>query len=227
MKRRCILLQECDEYRAATRRWLQSLGYTVLGLETLESVTEGGEYPALVIVDLDQTGSNGFCWIEKLRQYSDDICIIGLSARSWPSAVNACYAAGADAFLTSPVDQRALFSLLQRLMPKEESIAEMRCGCLVRKRTLMLSNGEAEIGLTPAEFRVLWQLERAGLAGLERWELVELFNLDLDSDFSNALEARITRLRNKFRRLDIPGSVIKAQPGSGYVLLIKVQFLSS
>ncbi|MGY6587343.1 MAG: response regulator transcription factor [Wenzhouxiangella sp.] len=225
MKTSCILLQECDRHHEVNQGLLKSLGYTVPSVEVIESTRYQNENPSLAIVDIELPSVNGRHAIECVRCFWDDIFIIGLSVRHGRSDVNTCYVAGADVYLASPIDQRAFLSLVQRLTTKADSVVERRPACLVNRGALTLSNGKLDMRLTGAEFRALWHLAGAGLSGLERWELAQLFKLNIDDNFSNALEARIARLRAKFRALDIAGPVIKAQSGVGYMLLVDVRFL--
>lgn len=218
------LIEDNAELRELTARFLKAEGFEVLALESAEALTEINATPSLFIIDLNLPHISGYTLIERLRKMSNDVGIIVVSARDRTSDISRGYLVGADVYLTKPVEPDILLAAVRRMTARAVKVQSSDNNYLVREHASSLSNGDETVRLTGSELRLLWQLRLAGSSGLERWELAGLLGLDLDHDFANALEARITRLRKKLRQVGMDGAAISAQRNSGYVLTVPIRF---
>jgi phosphoribosyl 1,2-cyclic phosphodiesterase/CheY-like chemotaxis protein len=114
-----LIIDDDPEFRQVMAELLQSHGWRVLqaghgedGIEVAKA-----EVPEIVLCDLLMPRGNGF---QVCRALSSDESlrhsrIIVTSARDFPSDLHAAFVAGADEYLTKPIDPTQLLALLRRL----------------------------------------------------------------------------------------------------------------
>jgi DNA-binding response OmpR family regulator len=151
--------------------------------------------------------------------------IIVVSARDRSDDISRGYGVGADVYLAKPVDPDVLLAAVKRIEARTLAPLVNQSACSVDRSRQVLEWQDNEVRLSAAEVRLLYQLSLAGRWGLERWEVMELLDMDPARELSNALEVRISRLRGKFRRLGIDGACIGAVRQRGYCLLEEIRFV--
>ncbi len=104
--------------------YLRSKGFEVLvarnGDEALERAHEAA--PALILMDIQMPGMDGLEAIRRLRANAQlhAIPIIALTALAMPGDRQRCLAAGADEYMTKPVNLRALQALIELHLRRSE-----------------------------------------------------------------------------------------------------------
>lgn len=219
------LVEDNDDLRQMTGRFLHSKGYEVMQAASAEELAELSVQPDVYIVDLNLPETNGYDLIRNLRGMSNDVGIVVLSARDRASDITQGYEAGADVYLTKPVDPAILVAALRRLEARAAPPADEEGLLKIAKDRREIVNGESAIRLSESELNLLYQLSLAGQRGLERWEVAEVMGMDLDNEITKALEVRITRLRKKLRTAGAPEHIIEARRGFGYKLQAPVRFI--
>ena len=113
-----ILLAEDNQATITMMQdYLRAHGYDVVvarnGGETLLRAQEAT--PALILMDIQMPGMDGLEAIRHIRAHTDlrGIPIIALTALAMPGDRERCLAAGADDYLTKPVNLRALLAAIQ------------------------------------------------------------------------------------------------------------------
>ena len=108
-----LLLAEDNEANIATfREYLEAKGYRILvARQGVEAIAQAqAQRPALILMDVQMPGMDGLEAIRRLRM--DDACkstpIIALTALAMSGDRERCLAAGADDYLSKPVQLRAL-----------------------------------------------------------------------------------------------------------------------
>ena len=126
-----LLVEDSPEDRAATVRALQKAGlhnpivHCEDGDQALDYLFQRGAYsdptsarrPAMMLLDLNLPGTDGH---EVLRQVKQDanlksIPVIVLTTSDDERDISACYQAGANSYVTKPVNLAGLFQAVQRL----------------------------------------------------------------------------------------------------------------
>jgi DNA-binding response OmpR family regulator len=218
------LVEDHAELRDYTARFLRGEGFGVIELADSEELREINEIPDLYIIDLNLPTISGYELIERIRLTAEQVGIIVVSARDRSEDIAKGYEVGADVYLAKPVDPDVLLAAVKRIEARTLMLSANESVCAVdRSRQLLHWQGK-KVRLSAAEVRLLYQLSLAGQRGLERWEVMELFDMDPNQESSNALEVRISRLRNKFRQLGIKGGCIGAVRQRGYCLLEELRF---
>jgi len=114
---RVYICDDSPEYRMLLRMVLADAGCTVVG-----EGADGGEAlagvaatdPSLVLLDLNMPGVDGLTALPKLReQLSADVKIVVLTTSKATESEQAAMAAGADAYVTKPLDATSVPELLR------------------------------------------------------------------------------------------------------------------
>lgn len=115
---RVLIVEDSEAIRALLTIWLNRRGYDVIavadGQEALDAARTGVD---LVLLDLGLPGINGLEVCRRLRAEpgTASLPIIMLTGRNHPDDVRDGLRAGADDFLTKPVEERELSAALERL----------------------------------------------------------------------------------------------------------------
>lgn len=218
------LVEDNDDLRQLTGRFLHSKGYEVMQAASAEELAELTGRPNVYIVDLNLPETDGYELIRNLRGMSNDVGIVVLSARDRTSDITQGYEAGADVYLTKPVDPTILLAALRRLEARAASMTHASEVLVIATDRREIVHSDQNIRLSESEMNLLYQLSIAGARGLERWEVAEAMGMNLDNEITKALEVRITRLRKKLQSGGAEGQSIEARRGFGYQLRTRLLF---
>ena len=199
---------------------LRAQGYTVDACgEGREALYRASEYPFdAAIVDLGLPGLPGLDLIRRLRQQGSRLPVLVLTARGrWQDKVEGLEA-GADDYLTKPLQPEELQARLKALLRRAAgSVADaIVCGPLVVSTTAqsVALHGQT-LELTAYEYRLLEHLVRQRPRVVSKDELAaHLYPHDEERD-SNVIEVLVGRLR---RKIDPDGRLQPLQTlrGRGY-----------
>lgn len=115
-----LVVEDQNEIRELIDRLLQRKGFEVVTAENGEQAVEAArdKKPALIIMDLEMPVLDG--WEATKRIKADPatagIPVLALTAHTTSGDRDAEYAAGADAFLTKPIDFERLFARIDELL---------------------------------------------------------------------------------------------------------------
>lgn len=178
--------------------------------------------PALVVLDVNLPGDDGFEVCRKLRAYGSKVPVIFLTARDDPQAVHDGFNKGGDDYMTKPfrVDELVLRikAILRRVdasvLPSPDRI---ECGGLtIDHRGQRVQWFGADVLLSQTEYRLLRFLALNRDLVVSRHQILGHVWLDDGDNTSSLVETYVGYLRKKF---DGDGSaLIQTVRGSGYVM---------
>ncbi|GMR07018.1 MAG: response regulator transcription factor [Gammaproteobacteria bacterium] len=204
---------------------LQDEQYVVdISADGKEGLYLAREYPLdAAIIDIGLPGISGLELIHALRQESNPLPVLILTARSrWQDKVEGLEA-GADDYLAKPFQMEELLARLKALLRRTTNLGnnhELQCGPVVidiNRQTVTLDN--MPVQLTTFEYRLLEYLAQHAGKVVSKDELTDyLYPHDEDRD-SNVIEVMIARLR---RKLDVNGTLkpVETLRGRGYRLTL-------
>jgi CheY-like chemotaxis protein len=117
---RALVVDDNDLVRRLVEFILEGAGFVPFGAESAEAALEAARTapPDLCIVDEVMPGMHGAELIRALRSSGDErlasVPVIGISGRA--GAADELLAAGANAFLPKPVEERALLAAVARVL---------------------------------------------------------------------------------------------------------------
>lgn len=210
--------------------YLREAGYAVestgSGRECLRMVSE--RPPALVLLDIGLPDIDGLSVVARLRATSTAMGVILVTVRDDDFDRVAGLEAGADCYLTKPVNFRVLLAQVRSLMRRcgsgERSAEQkLRLGRfqvdLLYRR--ILDERDEDISLTPGEFALLIGLiERRGKA-VSRQQLLSCMRIGAGEDAVadlRTVDTLVGRLRRKLERNPNRPLLIQTVYGKGYRL---------
>lgn len=125
-KRRVLVVEDDDSARTALQLLLENSGYQVAtapdGVAAMEHVAEN--VPEVIVTDLQMPRMDGMQLLEKIRETHRDVPVIVVTSVNDVSAAVAAMRAGAEDYLTKPVDFDALSLVVERVLERREIRAE-------------------------------------------------------------------------------------------------------
>jgi CheY-like chemotaxis protein len=125
-----LVVDDAAEMRLLLRAMLGRAGYRVIvadsgaqGLQLLEH-----EAPALIVVDFMMPGMDGPAFIQRVRQIPRhrDLPVLMLTAAPEERHIEAAFSAGADDFLTKPVERRIITERVEAMIRAAAQAAAIR-----------------------------------------------------------------------------------------------------
>ncbi|MBP2479566.1 DNA-binding response OmpR family regulator [Crossiella equi] len=221
MNVRVLMVEDDALIRSSLGLALADEGCEVVEADSAERALEvlAGTSVDVALLDIMLPGMNGVALCRTLRARGD-LPIIMVTARTDTPDVIEGLEAGADDYVTKPLIAGELAAriraLLRRRMPGAGRQALAVGDLTIRLDTEVVHRGEAEIHLTPIEFRLLTELAQAGGAVVSREEpLRRVWGYDYFAD-TRLLDVHIRRLRRKVEPVPDQPSLVLTVRGSGY-----------
>lgn len=233
-EKRIIIVEDDCDFRESVVEYLSLAGFCITGVESALDLYRciSMQHYHVVILDIGLPDQNGLVLAEYVRN-NTDMRILMLTAQSaLESRINA-FQAGADMYLTKPVDlaelSASLTSLLGRLdavdpfrietaeesSRQSQQVDDTSLWTLKRNDRELLSPDGVNIRLTSKEFDFVERIARSPKKAVLRQELLKVLDYE-NSEYGNrALDALIHRLRRK-KEAGKSGIPVKTIHGSGY-----------
>jgi DNA-binding response OmpR family regulator len=221
-----VLIEDNDDLREFTALFLVQHGYTVVPCGDAESFFETNTTASLFIIDLNLPEMDGYSFVQSIRASDPDAAIIILSARDCDYDIVKGYELGADIYLTKPTNPDVLLSTVRRLTQRHAGLNAQRMGLCIDRITQVMHFDQASCSISGSDLAILYRLSIAGARGMERFEMAEVLNLDLDEVSRKAIDVRIVRLRKKLASIGCAKSSLQTMRGYGYRLNLPMQFTS-
>ncbi len=210
-----------ENYAAAFRREGYSVETFAARGPALEAFTS--RLPDLVVIDinLENDVEGGFELCRRLRQLSNDLPIIFLTARDSEFDAVSGLRLGADDYLTKDISLphlmarvAALFRRLDAMQQPDAGQSRLRRGELeLDVDRMTVSWRERPVGLTLTEFWMVHALARYPGHVKNRQQLMDAAQAVLDD---NTITSHIKRIRRKFVAVDPEFDGIETVYGMGY-----------
>lgn len=206
-----------------TRRYLRAVlthaGYRVFTADCAKEALGIMEESRidLMILDIMLSGMDGYSFSQMLRDCSNDIPILMLSARQLPQDIKKSFLSGTDDYMTKPVDEEELLLRIRALLRRSRIVSERSLtvgSTVLNYDTLSVKSGSYEQILPQKEFYLLYKLLSYPNQIFTRIQLME----DIWGPSSDSTDAtvsvHINRLRNRFE--NCPDFSIITIRGLGY-----------
>ncbi|MGH3737021.1 MAG: winged helix-turn-helix domain-containing protein [Micromonosporaceae bacterium] len=219
-----LLVEDDSRIREALGMALADEGFQVLEAVTAEQalglLDRGDQPPDVVLLDVMLPGMDGLTLCAQVRERGD-LPIIMVTARGEPHEIIAGLEAGADDYVTKPVDAAELAARVRALLRRVRGRGDLPSRLDVGGLSLRPSEGRvirdgAELALTKTEFRLLCTLAVARGEVVTREQLLErVWDYGYFGD-TRLLDVHIRRLRRKIEPDPANPTVIVTVRGVGY-----------
>ncbi|MBQ9008638.1 MAG: response regulator transcription factor [Clostridia bacterium] len=229
MEQTIYLADDDRNIRELMQTFLRQAGYTVETFPDGDALLKacGQKMPDLVILDIMMPGTDGLSVCSYLREKSEFLPIIIVSARDNPYDRVTGLSLGSDDYLIKPFLPLELVARVRALLRRSEHITEKET---VEKLsfgglTLSASQRKAELNgrtlpLTPTEFDFLAYMLRHQDQAISREEVLrELWKFDWEAD-TRAADDMLKRLRKKLKEYG-GGVRVETVWGFGFRLVLE------
>ncbi len=217
---RVLVVDDDRAIAAALEIALRNEGYDV----RVEGGAHAGELasqaflPDLAVLDIRLPDSDDGVSLARRLRRGGDLPIIFLTAVDDPETRVACFSAGADDYVAKPFSMAELLLRVRALLRRSGRLVSRvhQAGPLVIDESAHLVLwGDAQVDLTPTEFRLLVALVRSAGQVLSKPQLLEEA-WGFDAYDANLVEVHVSSLRKK---LEAHGPrVVHTVRGVGYVV---------
>jgi len=219
-----LVVEDEPQMRRFLRATLASHGYRVVEAATAaQGVAQATAHnPDIVLLDLGLPDGDGLEVTRRLREWSS-VPIIVLSARGRETDKIEALDGGADDYLTKPFGAGELLARIRVALrhaargPSSEpvvTVGELRVD-LVRRQVF---RGDAEVHLTPLEYKLLVELVRNAGKVLTHRQLLHAVWGPQSVDQSHYLRVYMGQLRHKLEQDPARPRYLVTEPGVGYRL---------
>lgn len=215
-----IMVVEDDKgARMLMKDVLTDAGYRVVtakdGVEALDTLDH--VQVDLIVLDVMMPNMDGMTFTRELRDAGSELPILMVTALETRDDIKKGLRAGADDYMTKPVDEDEMLlrikALLRRARIAQERRIEVGSTCL-EYDSFTVRCGSVQQDMPPKEFLLLFKLLGTPDHIFTRRQLMdEIWGMDTESD-ERTVNVHINRLREKFR--DNPDFEIVTVRGLGY-----------
>ncbi len=219
---RILVVDDDPTIRILVKRLLEEGGFAVDTAETGESgrvLAMVNEYDA-IILDLHLPDGHGIPLVQALRRKSRDTPVLVLTGDTEKSALVMALDAGADDYITKPIDFDVFKARVRALVRRggARRTEQLTVGNLVLNRlTREVLVAGTPLHLTPRELSILEHFLLHAGEVVARTELLEkVMDMSFDPG-TNVVDVNVTRLRKKLTGAGAT-AVIMSRRGIGFVL---------
>ena len=221
-----LVVDDDNRLRELLRSYLSRNGFAVTSAEDADSARRQLQSMAfdLIVLDVMMPGETGLEFARSLRETSNDVPILMLTAMGEASDRIGGLEAGADDYLPKPFEPRELLLRIQTILrraatpapARETAPSHIRLGRHIfdRARSILETDG-AVVRLTTAEASLLGVLSENPGEVMSREALTERCMID---GGDRAIDVQVTRLRRKIESDPKTPRYLQTVRGRGYVL---------
>ena len=213
----------CEDDLAIRRVVSQALeltGHTVVtahtGAEALKRFGSGTVLDAIVL-DIGLPDADGRDVCQALRSAGQSAPVLFLTALGAVHDRLSGFSAGADDYLPKPFDVKELIARVEALSRRGRPAAPPVPGLVLDPARHSMRHGDAEVMLSPTEFRMLAALTSRPGEVVRRQAVVAAAWPDGAKVSENTVDSYIRRIRGKLREIDTPVT-LRTVRGVGFTL---------
>ena len=204
---------------------LEGAGYTVFTAKNGEDALQmmEREHIDLAVLDVMMPKMDGYEFTRTLREASNNLPILMVSAKQLPIDKHKGFAAGTDDYITKPVDEEEMLFRIKALLRRAKINNERRIEIgevVIDHDSLTVTKGDTVIELPQKEFLLLYKLLSYPGKIFTRIQLMdEIWGTESDTGWET-VTVHVGRLRKRFQ--DWPEFEIESVRGLGYKVVKKV-----
>ena len=219
-----LVVEDDKDLNKTVCSFLNHSGYEAIGClnanDAYDALTDN--IIDLIVSDIMMPGIDGFEFAENVRELSEDIPILFMTAKDDIASKQRGFRIGVDDYMVKPVDFDELFlrigALLRRAKIASNRKLEIGKFMMDADEHMAYLGGE-EISLTNREFSILYKLLSYPKKTFTRMQLMDEF-WDADTDTApRAVDVYMTKLRTKLSNCD--DFEIVTVHGLGYKVVLK------
>ena len=225
-----LVVDDDMRLRALLERYLVEQGFVVRSAansEQMDRLLERENFHLLVL-DLMLPGEDGLSICRRLRQNSNDIPIVMLTAKGDEVDRIIGLELGADDYMPKPFNPRELVARIRAVLRRYghgstkpnlatgQGIAFRDMRIDVQSRQLLDAEGE-EVPLTNAEYRLLEYFARNPDRVIPRPELLKELGSDMERYVDRTIDVLILRLRRKIEPVPSKPVHLQTRRAQGYI----------
>ena len=216
---RLLVVEDDADLRSLLRRGLAEEGFDVTAVgDGAAAIAAADSEPDALVMDIGLPDADGRDVCQALRARGSNAPVLFLTARDAVTDRLAGFSAGGDDYLIKPFHFGELVARLRALLRRSGADPGTAVGDLrLNPVTHAIHRDEAQVSLTPTEFRLLAALAAHPGAVVRRLDLVRAAWPDGAIVHDNTLDQYIARLRRKLRELGGKAGIATVH-GVGYRL---------
>lgn len=221
MKKTILVVEDDPMIRQLVKIYLEKNNYAVIEAEDgLEAQAKFLKYhPCLIVLDLMLPKLSGEQFFQWVKEQSETVSVVMLSAKAQTEDKITGLKLGADAYVTKPFDPEELTAQIEAVLRRTGHFCQkiVHSGLVIMpRRGEVLLNGEA-IHLTKHEFSLLYHFMQHPNIVFSREQLVEqIYPLDEQDILDRTIDAHIKKLRMKIETYPAQPKRIITVRGMGY-----------
>jgi DNA-binding response OmpR family regulator len=222
-----LIIEDDDVIAQGMARHLQAAGFDAVGVANGETglARLRFERPDVCVLDLMLPGLDGWQVIEQARSEGIGTPIVVVSARGTEHDRVHALEIGADDYLVKPFSMNELVARVRAASRRALRRDDAQRGDPIRIEELLIDPREVQAfvngdsaGLTPTEFRLLYQLALERGRVVTRDELLQKIWGRRESHRDRTVDVFVRRLREKIDRRTTRHTFIQTRYGVGYRL---------
>jgi DNA-binding response OmpR family regulator len=216
---RVLVAEDDADLRSLLRRGLVEEGFDVTAVADGAAALAAAEgEPDVLVIDIGLPDADGRDICQALRARGSNAPVLFLTARDAVTDRLSGFSAGGDDYVTKPFHFGELVARLRALLRRSGADPSMPVGTLrLDPVAHAIRHGDAEVSLTPTEFRLLAALAARPGAVLRRIDLARAGWPDGAIVHDNTLDQYVARLRRKLREVAADREIATVH-GVGYRL---------
>jgi len=217
---RLLVVEDDADLRSVLRRGLAEEGFAVTAVaDGASALAASGAEPDALVIDIGLPDADGRDVCQALRARGSNAPVLFLTARDALTDRLSGFSAGGDDYLTKPFHFAELVARLRALLRRAGADAAVAVGERLQLDPVAhaIRSGDADVLLTPTEFRLLAALAARPGSVLRRVELVRAAWPEGAIVHDNTLDQYVARLRRKLRAAGADAAIATVH-GVGYRL---------